>query len=136
MSARLWLLAVVVFGSGCASMAGSGSMQGPQEPTARTSSGSANGNRSGSVVPPAVDSLLRQGESERRAGQFANATATLERAARIGPRVPAVWLELARLRFAEGEYGQAEQMARKARSLAPAGSLEREQATALIAELR
>jgi uncharacterized protein HemY len=46
----------------------------------------------------------------------------LERALRIESGEPKVWLEMGRLRFDEGNFSQAEQMGRKALSLAPAGS--------------
>jgi Tfp pilus assembly protein PilF len=56
--------------------------------------------------------------NERRAGDYAQAAATLERALRIEPGSAAVWLELARVRLAQGDYVQAGQLARKAGSLA------------------
>lgn len=59
---------------------------------------------------------------------------TLERAIRIEPRQAAVWLELARVRFDEGNYPQAGQLARKARSLASPQSSIAQQSAELIAE--
>ena len=63
-------------------------------------------------------SLLLAGSEQRRAGDLGQASMTLERALRIEPRQPALWLELARVRLDEGNYAQAEQLARKAGSLA------------------
>lgn len=76
--------------------------------------------------------LLEQGRAQRVAGDFAQASASLERALRIEPDQPAVWLELGQLRFDEGDYSQAEQMARKALSLAPERSSARAEASRLI----
>ena len=66
----------------------------------------------------AGSALLVQSRNERRAGDYARAAATLERALRVEPTAPAVWLELARVRMLEGNYVQAEQLARKAQTLA------------------
>jgi Tfp pilus assembly protein PilF len=65
-------------------------------------------------------SLLVRSRSERRAGDYAAASATLERALRIEPATAAVWLELARVRLAQGNFVQAEQLGRKAESFAAA----------------
>lgn len=70
----------------------------------------------------AGESLLVQGRAQRRAGDLAQASMTLERAIRIEPGHAALWLELAQVRLDEGNFSQAEQLARKAASLAPAGS--------------
>lgn len=43
--------------------------------------------------------------------------ASIERAIRIEPRHPALWIELGNLRFKEGDYAQAESLGRKALSL-------------------
>ncbi len=76
--------------------------------------------------------LLEQGRAQRLAGDFGQASASLERALRIEPAQPALWLELGQLRFDEGDYAQAEQMARKALSLAPEASRARAEASRLI----
>jgi Tfp pilus assembly protein PilF len=87
----------------------------------------------GRAASPAAQALLDQAGRQRRAGEFAQASATLERAIRIEPTHPAAWLELAQLRFDEGNYAQAEQMARKALNLAAEGSPAHAAATRLIA---
>jgi cytochrome c-type biogenesis protein CcmH/NrfG len=46
------------------------------------------------------------------------AVALLERAIRIDPGDPQLWLELSRLHLGQGAFDEAEQMARKALSLA------------------
>ena len=80
--------------------------------------------------------LLEQGRSQRLAGEYVQASATLERALRVEPQQPAIWLELGELRFEEGNLPQAEQMARKALSLSPEGSRAHQQALRLIEDAR
>ncbi|MFW2404386.1 MAG: tetratricopeptide repeat protein [Gammaproteobacteria bacterium] len=103
---------------------------------------------SGSVEAPARDTdlgptmssagraLLDQGRSQRMAGAYPQASASLERALRIAPQQPSIWLELGWLRFDEGNFAQAEQMARKALSLAAADDSVRRQADQLIQQSR
>lgn len=86
------------------------------------------------VMNPATASLIEQGRALRRAGQPLQAAATLERALRIDPQEPAIWLELADLRYAAAEWQKAEQFARRARSLAPADSALHGAAVALLAD--
>lgn len=82
----------------------------------------------------AGQALLEQGRAQRRAGDLPQASASLERALRIEPDQPALWLELGQLRFEEGNFAQAEQMGRKALSLAPEEGLVRQKASRLIAD--
>jgi Flp pilus assembly protein TadD len=86
------------------------------------------------VLRPVSQSLLQQSREQQRYGNYAQAAATLERAIRIDPGEPAVWLELARVRYAENNWPQAEQLARKARSLSGAGSQLRAGAARIIAD--
>ena len=86
----------------------------------------------GAGMSPAVQTLLEQGREQRYAGEYARASASLERALRIESGEPKVWLEMGRLRYDEGNFAQAEQMGRKALSLAPADSAVGVQATRLI----
>lgn len=107
----------------------------PAPPAGASGSGSAGRVPSiGRDLPPAGATLLEQARQQRRAGQLAQAGATLERAVRIAPTHPAVWQELGQLRFEEGDYAQAEQMGRKALSLSPEGSIERSRAADLVAD--
>jgi hypothetical protein len=62
--------------------------------------------------------LLERGRNERIAGSYAQAAASIERALRIDPNNPLLWIELGEIKLAEGDRGQAEMMARKALTLA------------------
>ncbi len=81
----------------------------------------------GSARPPEAEpaprtnasaALLEQGKEARAAGRYAEATATLERALRIDPNNPLLWIELAEIKAADGDRAQAREMARKALTLA------------------
>ena len=76
----------------------------------------------GTVIPvpsnPAVDALQKEAQSAVLAGHYDNAAMALERAVRIEPRDPKVWLDLAKVRFTQGQYAQARELAQKARRLA------------------
>ncbi len=58
--------------------------------------------------------LVTQAEAQRKTKNFIQAAATLERALRIEPNNPLLWLEYGELRMDEGNYAQAENMGRKA----------------------
>lgn len=82
---------------------------------------------SGSARPPEAEpaprsnasaALLEQGREARAAGRYAEATASLERALRIDPNNPLLWIELAEIKAADGDRSQAREMARKALTLA------------------
>lgn len=68
-------------------------------------------------LPPqrnrAVASLLAVAERQEKAGETEGAVATLERALSIEPRNSVIWSRLAELRFAQGHYEQAAQLAAK-----------------------
>ncbi len=66
----------------------------------------------------AVIALLDRAQTQNAAGQREAADAALERALRIEPRNPWLWLELAQLRLAQGQYAQAVSLARKSNSFA------------------
>lgn len=66
----------------------------------------------------AVIALLDQAQSDNESGQRDAAGASLERALRIEPRNPWLWLELAQVRLAQGQYSQAITLARKSNSFA------------------
>jgi hypothetical protein len=68
-------------------------------------------------VSPASQALLNESRSHAAAGRDAQAVASIERALRIEPRHPVLWLELGNLRLKEGDYAQAESLGRKALSL-------------------
>lgn len=84
------------------------------------SSSPANEETDASPGPATV--LLQQSRSQRDAGRYGEAAASLERAVRIEPANPYLWLELAEVYLAAGDAGQAEAHARKAFSLAGSDS--------------
>ncbi len=66
----------------------------------------------------AVIALLDRAQGDSASGQRETAGASLERALRIEPRNPWLWLELAQLRLAQGQYAQAITLAKKSNSFA------------------
>jgi predicted Zn-dependent protease len=66
----------------------------------------------------AVIALLDRAQTDNSSGQREAAGASLERALRIEPRNPWLWLELAQVRLAQGQYAQAITLARKSNSFA------------------
>ena len=83
---------------------------------------------------PAARTLVAQAQTQAAAGNYPVAAANLERALRIEPDSAEIWLEMGRLRQAEGNYAQAENMARKALSLATANPRNQSAAWRLIAD--
>jgi tetratricopeptide (TPR) repeat protein len=71
------------------------------------------------TLGPAAQGLVQQARTQAAAGEYSLAAATLERAMRMDPDHPLLWLELARVRLAQRSFAQAEAMARK--GLAAAG---------------
>ena len=74
----------------------------------------------------AVIALLDRAQFDNMSGQREAAGASLERALRIEPRNPWLWLELAQVRLDQEQYAQAITLARKSNSFA--GRLPRVQA--------
>ena len=66
----------------------------------------------------ATQALLEQSRSARAAGNYAQANATIERALRIAPNDPSLWVELGEIELATGNNAQAATLARKALTLA------------------
>lgn len=62
--------------------------------------------------------LVKQGRAQSLKGEYPAAIATLERALRIEPDNPLVWLELGQVHLSAKNAAQAESMARKAIALA------------------
>jgi tetratricopeptide (TPR) repeat protein len=73
--------------------------------------------RSAPPVGAAGSALLRESRAHQSAGRYDQAAAAVERALRIEPRQPLLWLELGRIRLQEGDYAQAESLGRRAYSL-------------------
>ncbi|MFN3786640.1 MAG: tetratricopeptide repeat protein [Thiothrix sp.] len=65
---------------------------------------------------PAVLALMRQANGEADAGNLDKAADTLERALRIEPRNPDLWLQLSAIKQRQGDNEQAAQMAAKAKA--------------------
>lgn len=84
-------------------------------------------------INPASQALIRQALDQNAAGDQAGAEASLERALRIDSRNPQIWLELSRLRLAQGNFDQAENLGRKALSLAGSNRDQQAAAQRLIA---
>lgn len=71
-------------------------------------------------APPssAVIALVDRADRQYQAQDLDAAAASLERALRIEPRNPRIWQRLAAVRFDQGQFDQAIQMAAKSNSLA------------------
>lgn len=83
---------------------------------------------------PATSALVTQARGSSGAGDYDAAAATLERALRIEPANPLVWIEMAKVRLASGDAQQAENMARRALSLAVGAPSAQAEAWKLINE--
>ena len=66
----------------------------------------------------AAAALLGQSRTHSAAGDFGSAAVTVERALAIDPNNPVLWLELADIRWNQGDRDQADVLARKALTLA------------------
>ena len=84
----------------------------------------------------AVAALVSQARADLEAGRRDRAAAAVERALRIEPRNGLLWHELARVRLADGQYPQAEQLAAKSNSFAAANKPLKAANFRLIAEAR
>lgn len=84
----------------------------------------------------AVLALLTAAQKQQGAGDLNGAASNLERAQRIAPREPQVLYRLAELRLAQGDAAQAEQLARRALSLASGRPTLRASLWNLIAQAR
>src|SRR5579871_6042278 len=61
----------------------------------------------------AASTLVEQAHKQAAGGDFGLAAATIERAMRIEPDNPLLWIELGRVRVAAGDFAQAHSMGRK-----------------------
>jgi len=89
--------------------------------------------RTAPPVSSATQTLLNQSRVHQAAGRYDQAAASIERALRIEPRQPVLWLELGNIRIKEGDFTQAEGMGRKALSLSAGDAALTARAEALIA---
>jgi Flp pilus assembly protein TadD len=87
-----------------------------------------------SHLSPATQSLVMQARALTARGDLDAASSTLDRALRIEPNNPLLWIELGRLRLAERDAHQAEGCARKALVLASGDPRAQKQAGRLLAD--
>jgi len=87
-----------------------------------------------STLSPATRALVTQANAQAAHGDLPAASSTLERALRIEPNNPLLWVELGRLRLAENDPHQAEVCGRKALALASSDRGAQGQAGRLLAD--
>ena len=85
-------------------------------------------------LSPASKALVSQAQAQRKKGDLPGATVSLERALRIEPRNPLLWIEMGRLRMDQRNYPQAEAMGRKAVSMAIGDAKTQSSAWVLISD--
>jgi tetratricopeptide (TPR) repeat protein len=85
-------------------------------------------------LSPATSSLVSQAHGLMARGDFDGASATLDRALRIEPNNPLLWIERGKLRLAENDLKQAEGCARKALALASGDRAAQAQSGHLLAD--
>ena len=83
---------------------------------------------------PASSALVAQAHKQMGGGDFGLAAATLERAMRVEPDNPLLWIELGRVRYTAGDYSQADSMGHKALALATGDPQAQASAWRLIAD--
>lgn len=86
------------------------------------------------TLSSASRALVGQAQSQVASKNYPVAASSIERALRIEPDNPLLWIELGKVRQAEGNYQQAENMGRKAASMAVNAPRAQSAAWALIAE--
>ncbi len=82
----------------------------------------------------ASTALVQQARTQAKGGNGPAAVATIERALRIEPGNPLLWLELGEINQAEGRYAQAHSMGRKALQLGAGDPRVQSSAWKLIAD--
>ena len=86
------------------------------------------------TLSPASRALVTQAETQRKKGDLPGASVTLDRAMRIEPNNPLLWVEMGRLRMDQRNYAQAENMGRKALAMSVGDDATQSQAWELIAQ--
>ena len=86
------------------------------------------------TLSPASKALVGQAQAQRKKGDLPGATVSLERALRIEPNNPLLWIEMGRLRMDQHNFPQAESMGRKALSMAVGDNRTQSAAWQLIAD--
>ncbi|HUE49083.1 MAG TPA: hypothetical protein VMO54_07760 [Steroidobacteraceae bacterium] len=145
------LLTLVLIAAGFSACATRGPLPPGAPPSGAPPSGTAQPETPGQAVPapperpapgaprqfhigPAASSLVTQARTQAGGGEFGPAAATLERALRIEPGNPLLWIELGRVRLAENNAAQADAMGRKALALATGDAGAQAAAWQLIAD--
>jgi tetratricopeptide (TPR) repeat protein len=85
-------------------------------------------------LSPATGSLVTQARAQVARGDLPAASSTLDRALRIEPNNPLLWIELGKLRLVESDPHQAEICGRKALALASGDRRSQSQAGRLLAD--
>ena len=83
-------------------------------------------------LSPATRSLVNQSHALLARGDIDGASTTLDRALRIEPSNPLLWIEIGRVRMVEGDSHQAESCAKKALALASGDRAAQNQAGHLL----
>ena len=86
------------------------------------------------TLSAASRALVSQAQIQLQSKNYPVAASSIERALRIEPDNPLLWIELGKVRQAEGNYVQAENMARKAASMSVNSPRANSSAWSLIAE--
>jgi Flp pilus assembly protein TadD len=86
------------------------------------------------ALSAASRALVGQAQAQMASKNYAVAASSIERALRIEPDNPLLWIELGKVRHAEGNYVQAENMGRKAASMSVNAPRANSAAWTLIAE--
>src|SRR5262245_39461426 len=86
------------------------------------------------TLSPASKALVGQAQAQRKRGDLPGATISLERALRIEPNNPLLWIEMGRLRMDQRNFPQAEAMGRKALAMAVGDTRTQSSAWLLISD--
>jgi predicted Zn-dependent protease len=86
------------------------------------------------TLSPASRSLVAQAQAQRKRGDLPGASVSLDRALRIEPSNPLLWIEMGRLRLDQQNFAQAENMGRKALSMSVGDNTSQAAAWELIAD--
>lgn len=86
------------------------------------------------TLKPASQALVNQAQAQRRKGDLPGANVSLERALRIEPNNPLLWIEMGRLRMDQGNFPQAESMGRKALAMSVGDDRTQSSAWQLVGE--
>lgn len=116
---RVMIIVVLILGLGAAGCAVP--LRGPQPDPAPTREAPTQDD-AGTFNSPAVVELSRNAAEALDAQRLDQAARLLERAIGIEPRNPALWHQLARVRFEQGNLAQAGQLAARSNSLLNAGA--------------